>query len=510
MALKGLAANPSIKTFSKRKQLEQNLEHVTQEMYRRNKELAETNRTLSLLRSIDSLVLESHDTIKALCSQITAAINTGTEYPFVALLGQSNSRSGRLEIYGWSASQPIKIRPELLPELKPSSRHNWFRKKDRSKFLSLLHLKGEELSNYLGCTTDEAEELKKSLGLKSVYVVKLVAREKLVGVMVVGSFNPVEEFHAAETNLLERLSEAVGIALDNKLLFEENQQVLKQLQKANSRLRELDKTKDEFISMASHQLRTPLTTVKGYLSMILEGDEGPVKKDQKEMIQLAFDGANRMVYLIADLLNVSRLQSGKFVIDNKPTDLASVVETELGQLKEQAATRQIELVYKKPDHFPVLNLDETKIRQVVMNFLDNAIYYTPKGGKVEAGLTATDSTISYTVTDTGVGVPKEVQHHLFSKFYRADNARKMRPDGTGLGLFMAKKVIVAQGGAIIFKSTEGKGSVFGFSFPRKSMELKGEKAVVTDAPKEPELPPSLPPAQVKTAPKPKKATKPKA
>jgi signal transduction histidine kinase len=109
---------------------------------------------------------------------------------------------------------------------------------------------------------------------------------------------------------------------------------------------------------------------------------------------------------------------------------------------------------------------------VIMNFIDNAIYYTPSGGTIDVKLQASDNEIAYTVNDTGLGVPKEVQHKLFSKFYRADNARKMRPDGTGLGLFMAKKVIAAQGGAIIFKSIEGKGSTFGFSFPRQAVEIK--------------------------------------
>src|SRR5581483_10121649 len=211
-------------------------------------------------------------------------------------------------------------------------------------------------------------------------------------------------------------------------------------------------------------------------SMVLEGDVGPVTKDEKKMIQQAFDSAERMVFLIADLLNVSRLQSGKFVIENKPTDLAKMVESEVNLLKDTAEHHQLKLVLKKPEKFPVLNLDETKIRQVIMNFLDNAIYYTPAGGSITVELGLTDDSVSYTVTDTGLGVPKSEQHHLLSKFYRAGNARKMRPDGTGLGLFMAKKVIIAQGGSIIFKSEEGKGSTFGFSFPRSKVELKGETA----------------------------------
>src|SRR5581483_1895886 len=130
----------------------------------------------------------------------------------------------------------------------------------------------------------------------------------------------------------------------------------KELKKANIRLRELDKSKDEFISMASHQLRTPLTSVKGYLSMILEGDVGPVTKDEKIYIKRAFDQAQKMVYLIADLLNVSRLQTGKFVIENKATDLALVVEGEVQQLEEQAANKQITITYDKPKQFPLMNL----------------------------------------------------------------------------------------------------------------------------------------------------------
>jgi signal transduction histidine kinase len=299
-----------------------------------------------------------------------------------------------------------------------------------------------------------------------------------------------------DVRLLGIVADEIAVGLQNALRFQEIQRfnetlqmkvedATKQLRSANHRLRELDATKDEFISMASHQLRTPLTTIKGYLSMVLEGDVGPVTKDERKMIQQAFDGAERMVFLIADLLNVSRLQSGKFVIDNKPTDLAKMVETEVSQLQETAKNHKLTLSADVPDKSPLFNLDETKIRQVVMNFLDNAIYYTPAGGSIEAKLDLTDKELRYTVTDTGLGVPKALQHKLFTKFYRADNARKMRPDGTGLGLFMAKKVITAQGGAIIFKSEEGKGSTFGFSFPRHAVEIKASNPVKAEPAAEP-------------------------
>ena len=307
------------------------------------------------------------------------------------------------------------------------------------------------------------------------------------GYILVGPKRSGGLFSSQDIRLLGIIADELVIAIQNALRFEEIrrfnitlqkkiEEATRELRRANSRLREIDKAKDEFISMASHQLRTPLTAVKGYLSMVLEGDAGPVKKNQKELIQRGFDGAQKMVYLIADMLNVSRLQTGKFVIENQPTKLAEIIEGEVNQLQEQADSKQITLTYQKPDKFPTLNLDETKIRQVIMNFLDNALYYTPSGGKIDARLEATEDAVNFTVTDTGVGVPKSVQHHLFSKFYRAENAKKLRPDGTGLGLYMVKKVVIAQGGAIIFKSIEGKGSTFGFSFPRKGTEAKAESA----------------------------------
>jgi signal transduction histidine kinase len=265
------------------------------------------------------------------------------------------------------------------------------------------------------------------------------------------------------------------IAKFNETLQEEVTEATRKLRHTNEKLKALDETKDEFISMASHQLRTPLTSVKGYVSMVLEGDAGELNEQQKKLLNQAFISSQRMVYLIADLLNVSRLRTGKFVIETAPTYLPDVVEGELGQLYETAAAKGLKLSFDKPADFPTLNLDETKIRQVIMNFADNAIYYTPAGGEISVQLTSSPKAIEFKVVDNGLGVPKKEQHHLFGKFYRADNAKKARPDGTGLGLFMAKKVVIAQGGAIIFSSKEGKGSTFGFTFPRHGMESKTEE-----------------------------------
>lgn len=299
-----------------------------------------------------------------------------------------------------------------------------------------------------------------------------------IGYLLLGSKKSGNSYTKQDIAVIEATVNELFIAIQNALRFEEIERfnetlqqkvedATRKLRRSNEKLRQLDETKDDFISMASHQLRTPLTSVKGYVSMVLDGDAGSLTPLQKKLLNQSFISAQRMVYLISDLLNVSRLRTGKFVIEPTPCNLSTIIQEEVKQLVETAKGRGLELVYHKPEHFPLLLLDETKMRQVIMNFIDNAIYYTQSGGTITVNLVETAKSVEFTVVDNGIGVPKAEQHHLFSKFFRAHNAKRARPDGTGLGLFMAKKVIVAQGGAIIFKSQEGKGSTFGFSFAKE-------------------------------------------
>ena len=220
------------------------------------------------------------------------------------------------------------------------------------------------------------------------------------------------------------------------------------------------------MSMASHQLRTPLTSVKGYLSMVIEGDTGDISAQQRRVLEEAFNSSERMVRLIADFLNVSRLQTGKFVVEKSPSDIVKVVKDEVSSLKIIAKTHDMKLIFKMPNEpLPKVTVDEAKIRQVIMNFVDNAIYYSRPNTTVKVVLERVDNDLAFKVIDTGIGVPADEQSKLFNKFFRAKNARKQRPDGTGVGLYLAKKVITAHKGKMIFASEEGKGSTFGFRIP---------------------------------------------
>jgi signal transduction histidine kinase len=171
------------------------------------------------------------------------------------------------------------------------------------------------------------------------------------------------------------------------------------------------------------------------------------------------------------LLNISRLRTGNLVLELSPVNLAELIEQEVSQLQAAAGLRGIKLIYKKPKDFPELMLDETKIRQVIMNFLDNALFYTPAKGKIIVTLENTARNVQFQVEDSGIGVPEAMQPRLFSKYYRAPNARKVRPDGMGLGLYMAKKIVIAHLGALIFRSQEAKGSTFGFTLNKSKLKV---------------------------------------
>lgn len=330
--------------------------------------------------------------------------------------------------------------------------------------------------------------------------IPLKTEKEVVGVLLLGEKSSGDMYSQQDLAVLEIIAPEISVAIENAKSYEEinrfNVTLRQEVKHATSRLKlkneqlmELDKAKDEFISMASHQLRTPLTAIKGYLSMLLEGDAGDIKVSQYDFINEAYSGANRMVGLINDLLNVSRMETGRFFLEPKELDIERVVEEEIKQLSNAAKTKGLYLKVEKKGKVPHIWADETKIRQVVMNFMDNAIYYTNTGG-ITVVLRHDKKDFIYEVHDTGIGVPRTQLEHLFEKFFRADNARTARPDGTGLGIYLAKRVVEDHGGEIIFDSVEGKGSMFGFRFPlKKKIESKPistpEAKVVSPAPSMP-------------------------
>jgi len=314
-------------------------------------------------------------------------------------------------------------------------------------------------------------------------ILRMRAEEETIGYMLISHRRRRSIFTVNDERFVGLVADQLAIAVSNAKRHDEIRrfnstlkhkihQATKDLTETNTKLKALDINKDEFISMASHQLRTPLTSVKGYISMLLDGDLGEIPNGQKKALAQALDSSQRMVYIISDLLNASRLQVGKFYTERSKANLADIVKSEIERLHKRARAKKITVKTDIPKRFPDDVFDENKTRHVVVNFLDNAIYYTPPGGTINVQLKTDNKSLVVKVTDSGIGVPKNEQAGLFTKFYRASNAKKVRPDGTGLGLYLAEKIITSQGGEIIFETTENKGSTFGFKLPKGEYKLK--------------------------------------
>jgi len=229
--------------------------------------------------------------------------------------------------------------------------------------------------------------------------------------------------------------------------------------------RELDRMKTEFISIASHQLRTPLSAIKWFTEMLLHGDAGEVPKEQVEFITNIHDSTNRMIELVNSLLTISRLESGGLAVSSVPTDLKSLVESTLSELNEEIKRRNQKLNLTIEEGLPHVKLDSKLISQVYLNLIGNSVKYTPSGGSIDIKISRKDNEVVSEVKDNGYGVPALEQKKMFKKFFRGTNITGVETDGTGLGAYLSKAIVESSGGKIWFESKEGKGSTFWFSLP---------------------------------------------
>ncbi|MFO0702933.1 MAG: ATP-binding protein, partial [Candidatus Andersenbacteria bacterium] len=257
-----------------------------------------------------------------------------------------------------------------------------------------------------------------------------------------------------------------------------------------TRERDIDKAKTEFVSLASHQLRTPLSTIKWYAETLLDGNAGKLKTEQLGYLQEVYNANERMVDLVNALLNVSRIEMGTFSVVPQPTDVAALVRGVLAELKPQATKKRLALHQELDASLPTVSLDPNLLRIVVQNLLSNAVQYTPARGSVTfrlatvrsgqsvAGHRAAADSILLRVEDTGIGIPREAQPKIFTKLFRADNARVHEPNGTGLGLYIVKSIVDHAGGVVWFDSVEGTGSTFYVLLPMQGMRPRaGSRAL---------------------------------
>lgn len=229
--------------------------------------------------------------------------------------------------------------------------------------------------------------------------------------------------------------------------------------------RELEDMKIDFVSMAAHELRTPLSAIRGYLELIMFQPKENMDEKVLKYATQARTSATILATLISNLLDVSRIERGTLVLTMDKVDLADTVNQAVQNLSFNAQDKQITLQYDGPTRECYVVADNIAIKEVVGNLLDNAIKYTQNGGKVDVGLIQKDDNYVVTVSDTGVGIPANSLPYLFTKFYRVHGGLESGSSGTGLGLYISKSIMERHGGTITVKSNEGKGSVFTITIP---------------------------------------------
>ena len=238
-----------------------------------------------------------------------------------------------------------------------------------------------------------------------------------------------------------------------------------------TREKRVEQMKTEFVSIAAHQLRTPLSAIKWTLIALLDGDLGGITKEQEKYIKRTHESNERMIGLINDLLNVSRIEEGRYLYKPKLVHLKELIQPLIDESKIAAEKKKVSFEFKHPvKKLPQIRADAEKIKLAVQNFLENAIMYSSAGKKIIASLefNKKEKQIEFHVQDEGIGIPSKQKDRIFTKFFRAANAVRMETVGNGLGLFITKNIVEAHGGKIWFESKEGKGSVFCFSIPVKN------------------------------------------
>ncbi|MDR7435651.1 MAG: PAS domain-containing sensor histidine kinase [Armatimonadota bacterium] len=288
---------------------------------------------------------------------------------------------------------------------------------------------------------------------------------------------PVDSFQGLDTNgkrngelavVRTRDGREIRVLLDVRLLEQEAGNV----EGCVITLRELSSEPPAdgwvYLGVASHELRTPLTALRWGLELLLEETHGPLSPEQRELIGLAYEGTLSMVGLVEDVLDASRIEEGRLELLFQEVSLPELLEDLKREFRILGERRGLKLEWEIPrEPCPKVWADPERLRQVVRNLLSNAIKYTPRGGTVTVSLRREDKELVLTVVDEGIGIPREEQDRIFTKFFRATNAVRWGAEGTGFGLYIAKAIVEAFGGSIGFHSEEGVGTTFWVRLPLK-------------------------------------------
>jgi PAS domain S-box-containing protein len=331
-------------------------------------------------------------------------------------------------------------------------------RQDPEIFLKLIHPDDRERA------AEEGRVLRQGTGVQT-FEYRMVARD--------GRVLWVQDDAVVVCDEAGRPSHVQGFVRDVtqlKLAREQHKALLDQERAANDRLRQLDTMKDEFVALVSHELRTPLTSIVGYVELLLERESGEISDEQERYLQVIARNSHRLQRLVGDLLFIARYHAGKFEIERAPIDVGALGRDCVDAALPTAQAAGVELVCAAKEPI-VMSGDQMRIAQLLDNLVSNALKFTPPGGRVELRASEEGGAIVIEVADTGTGIPKELQEHLFERFFRTPEATRQAIQGTGLGLAISRAIVEAHGGEIGVESGEGVGTTFRVTFPQAAAQL---------------------------------------
>ncbi|MBW1645865.1 MAG: GAF domain-containing protein [Deltaproteobacteria bacterium] len=343
-------------------------------------------------------------------------------------------------------------------------------------------------------------------GIKSFVQAPIVAERRTIGVLTAASMKEKGYFSEKFIELFKTLAQQLGVAIENARLYEqlakfnreleakvaertiELERKSMQLEEANKELKELDRLKSEFLANMSHELRTPMNSIIGYTQLILDGVDGPINDDQRASLEKVERNAEHLLALINDILDLSKIEAGKMVLHLEPVDLLPVVEETLDTIKPLVENKRQQLALEIAKPLPPVMGDAEKLRQILLNLLNNAVKFTGEEGRITlkirlwdreppAGLDPEKKYLQVAVIDTGIGIKEEDLDRLFGEFVQLDTSASRQYGGTGLGLSITKRLVEMHHGTIWVESEYGRGSEFTFLLPlADEVENGGEAA----------------------------------
>ncbi len=327
---------------------------------------------------------------------------------------------------------------------------------------------------------DALEQWAHQRGLQSYFFVPGIANGRLICVLCADNGPEPFEFHASAQRFLRSLAGQTALVLSHATLFAELQRNNEQLAAANAKLRELDKLKSQFLSVATHELRTPLSIILGYNSMLAESLDDRLSKDEKETLRESVAACKRLIRLVNSMLDITQIESGKMRMNYAPTDLRRLVTGVIALFQQEARSKGIHLGMEVPARLPKIVADAERLEQVLVNLVGNALKFTPGGGSVHVTmrLLPESRAIQVAVRDTGIGIAPEVRGTIFDEFAQIhQSVKKRHREGSGLGLAIARRIVEAHQGVLDVNTAPGQGSTFFFTIPVVAREQNVTSAV---------------------------------